>query len=74
MEKEELESKLSKLETINDQLQAEIYYLNKLLKQVGFDEGIETLRSAAMELLEIEQKEGKIDPKTHFDLDSDESA
>ena len=48
--------KLSELETINDQLQAEIRYLNDLLCKVGFEGGLETLKSAAQELIDIESR------------------
>jgi hypothetical protein len=52
MNKEELLKKISELESINDQLISEIRYLDKLLKQVGFEEGLKTLKFAAKELLE----------------------
>ncbi len=48
----EMQKKLAELESINDQLSAEIRYLDQLLKQVGFDEGLKTLKSAAQELLD----------------------
>ncbi|MCI0382129.1 MAG: hypothetical protein L0207_03640 [Chlamydiae bacterium] len=52
-EKEEmLKKRISELESINDQLLAEMQYLDKLLKQVGFEEGLTTLKLAAQELLE----------------------
>lgn len=49
--------KLSELESINDQLQAEIRYLDKLLREVGFDEGLKTLKFAAKELIEQDKDE-----------------
>lgn len=51
---EDLQKKLAELESINDQLSAEIRYLDQLLKQVGFDEGLKTLKSAAQELIDEE--------------------
>ncbi len=44
--------KISELESINDQLQAEIRYLDRLLKEIGFQEGLKTLKFAAKELIE----------------------
>lgn len=52
MEKEALLKKISELESINDQLVAEIRYLDQLLKKVGFAEGLKTLKLAANELIE----------------------
>jgi hypothetical protein len=52
MNKEEMLKKISELESINDQLTAEIRYLDKLLKEVGFEEGLKTLKFAAEEMIE----------------------
>jgi hypothetical protein len=55
MEKEQLLKRISELETLNDQLVAELNYLDHLLKEVGFENGLITLKMAAQELLEEEQ-------------------
>ncbi len=53
MEKNELLlRKIAKLESLYDQLQAEMKYINNLLVQVGFENGLTTLKEAALELLE----------------------
>jgi hypothetical protein len=52
MNKEELMKKISELESFNDQLLSEIRYLDLLLKEVGFEEGLKTLKYAAQELIE----------------------
>ncbi len=52
MNQEEMLRKISELESMNDQLQTEIRYLDKLLKKVGFSEGLKTLKAAAHELLD----------------------
>ncbi len=49
---DELKRRISELESINDQLLAELRYLDELLKDVGFEEGLVTLKYAAIELLE----------------------
>ncbi|MBI5346777.1 MAG: hypothetical protein HZB76_06535 [Chlamydiae bacterium] len=63
MSKKDLINKIAKLESINDQLVAELQYIDSLVRQVGFDEGIKTLKMAAMELLEeIESESSDEDP------------
>lgn len=52
MTKDEMQKRISELESINDQLQTEIRYLDQLLREVGFDEGLKTLKFAAQELIE----------------------
>jgi hypothetical protein len=60
MKETEYLKKIAKLESINDQLQAEFNHLNLLLKKVGFDEGIKSLKEAAHEILD-HQKDDKIE-------------
>ncbi len=55
MDKNKLLRKVAELESINDQLQAEFRYLDKLLRQVGFHDGLATLKAAAHELMEEQQ-------------------
>ncbi len=55
---EQMQKKISELESINDQLQAEIRYLDRLLKEVGFEEGLKTLKFAAKELIEQDKQQG----------------
>jgi hypothetical protein len=52
MAKKELLRRLSELESLNDQLHAEIRYLDALLKEVGFEEGLVTLKKTAQEWLQ----------------------
>ena len=59
MEKEQLQKRISELETMNDQLVAEINYLDRLLRQVGFEKGLTTLKIAAQELLEENPQQEK---------------
>lgn len=56
MKSPELSKKVAKLETINDQLSAEISYLDQLARSLGFAEGLKTLKSAALEMLNSDQK------------------
>ncbi len=52
MNQEMLQKKIAKLESLYDQLQSEMNYLDSLLKEVGFEEGLKTLKEAAIELRE----------------------
>ncbi len=52
MAKDDLLKKISELESLNDQLQSEIRYLDDLLKEVGFEEGLKTLKEAAQEMID----------------------
>lgn len=56
---EKLRKRISELESINDQLTAEMQYLDKLLKEVGFEEGLITLKFAAQELLNHDKDKDK---------------
>ena len=52
MDQEQLLKKIAKLESLCDQMQSEMNYLDQLLVEVGFEEGLRTLKSAALELIE----------------------
>ncbi|MBI5273331.1 MAG: hypothetical protein HY861_05045 [Chlamydiia bacterium] len=55
MENKKLLKKIAKLETVNDQMAAELSDLERLARALGFAEGIKTLKFAATEMLESEQ-------------------
>ena len=56
MNKQELLKKISELESLNDQLLSEIRYLDELLKEVGFEKGLATLKSAAQEIIDQDKE------------------
>lgn len=56
MKNKDLLKKIAKLETINDQITAELNYLDLLARQLGFVDGLKTLKAAALEMLEIDRK------------------
>lgn len=56
MSREEMQKRISELESLNDQLLTEIRFLDQLLKQVGFEEGLKTLKFAAQELIDQDKK------------------
>lgn len=43
---------------MNDQLLAELRYLDDLLREVGFEKGLETLKYAAKELIDEDRRDG----------------
>jgi len=51
MENEKYEKKIAQLESLNDQLQAEFTNLDLILRELGFEKGIVTLKEAAKEML-----------------------
>lgn len=56
MEKNKLLKRLSELETINDQLITEFNYLNELMKQIGFEQGLQGLKLAAEEIVQEQSR------------------
>ena len=52
MNKKQLEQKIARLESIHDQLESELIYVDNLLRSVGFPQGIESVKAVALELLE----------------------
>ncbi len=56
MKEQRMIERIAKLETINDQLTAEIQYLERLTRALGFAEGLKTLKEAALEMLQADGK------------------
>lgn len=52
MTKQQLLKKIAYLESINDQLSAEVNYIDHLMRLIGFSEGIVTVKATATEILE----------------------
>jgi hypothetical protein len=55
MSTKKLLEKVAYLEFVNDQMSAELQYLDSLLKSVGFSDGLKSVKCAAQEILEQEQ-------------------
>lgn len=51
-----LEKKVAYLEFMNDQLSTELRYVDNLLRVIGFPDGLETIKSAAEEVIEEEEE------------------
>ncbi|NDD59017.1 MAG: hypothetical protein EBZ47_07205 [Chlamydiae bacterium] len=52
MDQNKLLKRIAELESVNDQLVAEFRFLDTLLRKIGFEEGLKTLKFAAQEILE----------------------
>lgn len=52
MTKTQLMKKIAVLESINDQLSAEVEYVDRLMRMLGFSEGLLTVKSTAQEILD----------------------
>jgi len=48
--------KIAQLEFMNDQIATELQYVDRLLRSIGFIEGLKTVKKAAKELYDEEQK------------------
>ena len=57
MTKIDLQKKIARLESINDHLQTEIDFVDRLMRLVGFSGGLETVKLTAKELYEAEAEE-----------------
>ena len=51
-----LYERIGKLEFQNDQLLAELTYMNSLLKAIGFTHGLQSVKKTAEELIQMEKK------------------
>lgn len=58
MNKTQLNNKIARLESIHDQLEAELLYVDTLLRSVGFPRGLASAKEVALELLEDQSHEG----------------
>jgi hypothetical protein len=52
--KTDLHQMVARLESIHDQLEAELAYVNGLLQAVGFSQGIDSVKAIAKEVIEDE--------------------
>ena len=57
MNRKNLLRKVAYLEFATDQLLTELRYIDKLLRIVGFPNGLETVKSAAQEVMRREEEE-----------------
>lgn len=55
MHMNKLLEKIACLEFANDQLSTELSYVDRLLRAIGFSDGLKTVKSAAQELFEQEK-------------------
>jgi hypothetical protein len=60
MSKDQLLERIAHLEFENDQLTSELEYVDKLLRSVGFTDGLTSVKSAALELSEYEKTQDQL--------------
>lgn len=60
MVNKQYEKTIAKLVSKNDQLETELVYLNKILVEVGFAEGIKTLKETVEEVISEGAEEVKV--------------
>ena len=56
MTKKDLLKEVARLESVNDHLLTELSQTDQLMRLVGFKDGIETVKTTALELCEIENE------------------
>lgn len=56
MKNKDLLKRIAKLETVNDQLAAELQFLESLTRTLGFAEGLKTLKEAAQEMIQTDRR------------------
>lgn len=61
MNKSQLQQKIARLEFAHDQLEAELIYIDHLLKSVGFPRGLESAKEVAIELLQDSGQNSQIE-------------
>ncbi len=65
MTKKELMKQIAGLESINDQLITELQMVDQLMRDVGFSNGLETIKATALEL--------QNNPEAYMEMEEDES-
>lgn len=58
MENTKLLNRIAHLESLNDQLEAELVYIDTLMRNLGFSDGLQTVKATACEIL-TEKKPSK---------------
>ena len=61
MNKTQLAQRIARLESMHDQLESEIVYVDQLLKSVGFPQGLASAKEVALELLESSDENENIE-------------
>ncbi len=54
MTKNQLQKKIAYLESVNDQLSAEVSYVDHLMRALGFSNGLATVKATAQEIISKE--------------------
>jgi len=62
MNNKDLIKRIAQLESLNDQLLSELHFLDSLSRELGFPEGLDSLKSTAKELLKEQEDNEKKEP------------
>ena len=65
MNKSQLQQKIARLESIHDQLESELIYVDAILRSVGFPQGLESAKEVALELLEDSNQGNTVEDQTN---------
>ena len=68
MHMKKLLEKIAQLEVMNDQISTELQYVDRLLRSIGFADGLRTVKKAAKELYEEEKQDLPPDSTNDDDL------
>ena len=68
MHMKKLLEKIAQLEFMNDQISTELQYVDRLLRSIGFADGLRTVKKAAKELYEEEKQDLPPDSTNDDDL------
>lgn len=60
---QELKREVARLESLNDQLTAEIHYVDQLMRMLGFSGGLATVKATANEIIEKGYDLDAMDPE-----------
>lgn len=52
MKRDQLQQRLAQLESMHDQLLTEVNYVDKLMRLLGFAQGLQSVKLAAQEIIE----------------------
>lgn len=70
MTKSQLLKKIAYLESLNDQLSAEVIYVDHLMRLIGFSEGLMTVKATAQEILDKGLVDGQSEAEGETEDDS----
>ncbi len=68
MKRDQLQNRLAQLESIHDHLLTEVDYVDKLMRLLGFAQGLQSVKLAAKEIIEKGYLEKEISPEEESEI------